>query len=731
MNKTFNINLGGYPFAIDEDAFDYVQEYLSRIRNHFATSDGCEEILYDIEVRMAELFQEHLKGKAIISMKEIDEVIMIMGKPEDFGAEPMTDSYIPSPRTKSSSRINTGKRLFRDPDDKKLGGVCAGIAAYFGIEDPLWIRIIFVLVTVFSGGFLFTLYILLWALVPEAISAGDKLAMRGEPTTINNIAKVVEDEMNELSSKISEWGNEIGSKKKRGGDEARFFAKDALSHGVNALGILVSNIIPIIKNVLRPMVKGIAMIILSGLALIWGASFVGITMGANEIMAFGPQSNFLNKLGFGSLYFSTGIPILGAILLVVRMIFGYRTHKNFRTGMAIAWSLAWCVTIYVASYTIKDFRTQQEKKSLSFHTINQDLIKISMPEESLDKTFGIHLGDFFVENDQKLSIRDVKFSIEKSKDQLVHIEKIVSSRGADVSTALANIGMVQNEPKVIDNQITFSKYFSIPKGARFRDQEVDYVIYIPEGKEFTFDENTREYINPTENLGWDKIWTEDANMTWMMTKDGLFSSDYEDKINHVKKVDMQSFNKLFLNKGFNVVIQKADTPSFTLKGEKDLIEMIEYKDVSGILSITSKENQDFSDVNIIIETNDLNTIHLENAKEVSIIGFDQDKMTLVSKTDTYDTELNFTGNIKDFDVSLDGQQNTSFMGNGEVMSLKLMSGAALKAEKFITKSVNIFGDINHETRLNVSETLKCEDPENLSLSIIGKPKILKLEKEVF
>jgi hypothetical protein len=141
MNKTFNINLGSYPFAIDEDAYEYIQNYLDTIRRHFSASDGCEEILYDIEVRMAELFQEHLKGRAIISMKEIDEVIMIMGKPEDFGAEPMAESHQSSTRgKKSDTKIKPGKRLFRDPDDKKLAGVCSGISAYLGIEDPLWVR---------------------------------------------------------------------------------------------------------------------------------------------------------------------------------------------------------------------------------------------------------------------------------------------------------------------------------------------------------------------------------------------------------------------------------------------------------------------------------------------------------------------------------------------------------------------------------------------------------------
>lgn len=216
MNKTFNINLGGFPFAIDEDAFEYIQAYLTTIKNHFSSSEGCDEILYDIEVRMAELFQEHLKGRSIISMKEIDEVIMIMGKPEDFGAEPINENmHHKSPKGKKSySQINTGKRLFRDPDDKKIGGVCAGIAAYFGIEDPLWVRLGFIAL-IFTGGFGIITYIILWALLPVAKTASDKLAMRGEPATITNIANLVEEELTGLGEKINEWSKDLGSQKKK------------------------------------------------------------------------------------------------------------------------------------------------------------------------------------------------------------------------------------------------------------------------------------------------------------------------------------------------------------------------------------------------------------------------------------------------------------------------------------------------------------------------------------
>ena len=145
MNKILNINLGGMPFTIDIDAYNHLENYLGTIRRHFSDSESCDEIIHDIEVRMGELFQESMKGSSIISNKELDEVIKIMGTPEDFGAEAIEDEYEPTEESRESyttrdHQKSNRKRLFRDGDDKVVGGLCSGIAAYFGINDPINFR---------------------------------------------------------------------------------------------------------------------------------------------------------------------------------------------------------------------------------------------------------------------------------------------------------------------------------------------------------------------------------------------------------------------------------------------------------------------------------------------------------------------------------------------------------------------------------------------------------------
>ena len=214
MNKIFNINLGGYPFTIDDDAYHKLNKYLNTIKRHFANSEGCEDIMSDIEARIAELFNENLKGQPIVGIREVDQVIGIMGTPEEFGAAADADDIDETMSSHGTNRgqYKMGKRLFRDPDEKILGGVCSGLSAYFGIDEPVWLRLAFV-IGLFAG-FGVLLYCILWIVIPEAKSSGDKLAMKGEKINVSNIAKKVEEELNNLSDTISEMTKDFGSKKK-------------------------------------------------------------------------------------------------------------------------------------------------------------------------------------------------------------------------------------------------------------------------------------------------------------------------------------------------------------------------------------------------------------------------------------------------------------------------------------------------------------------------------------
>ena len=195
MKKTFNINLGGIVFHIDEDAYELLDKYLSNLRIHFSKEEGGEEIVHDMELRISELFSERLNERnQVITLNDVEEIIAQMGKPEEFSEETTQDTS-----SYSESKEKGVKRLFRDPDNKVLGGVCSGIAAYFG-WDAVVLRIILILLAlpIFTDGNFIVkgivlFYVIAWVIIPEAQTATEKLSMKGMKVNVENIGKTVTD----------------------------------------------------------------------------------------------------------------------------------------------------------------------------------------------------------------------------------------------------------------------------------------------------------------------------------------------------------------------------------------------------------------------------------------------------------------------------------------------------------------------------------------------------------
>lgn len=204
MNKTININLGGYAFTIDEDAYEVANNYLTTLARHFGGGEGANEIMQDIETRMGELVNRNRGTRTIVNKIDVLQAISVLGTPEELKDIDFTDIPTEGKKSKASSfQLKTGKRLYRDPDDKMIGGVCSGLAAYFGIQDAVWMRIAFALLTL-AGGASAMIYVVLWAIVPAAKTVSERLEMMGEPTNVNNIARMVKEELEELGDKLQD-----------------------------------------------------------------------------------------------------------------------------------------------------------------------------------------------------------------------------------------------------------------------------------------------------------------------------------------------------------------------------------------------------------------------------------------------------------------------------------------------------------------------------------------------
>lgn len=181
MKEITRIHLAKTPYDIELDAKEVLQKYLSEIKQMM----GSEDAMYEIEARMVELLGERgVQSNGIITMSDVEDLRSKMGLPKEFSdSESNEDSQ--ADLTPSNS---PAKRLMRDTDNAIFGGVCAGIAAYWGI-NPLWVRLLFIISPFITFGTALLVYIIIWISLPEAKTAAEKLQMRGEPVTLDSLKK--------------------------------------------------------------------------------------------------------------------------------------------------------------------------------------------------------------------------------------------------------------------------------------------------------------------------------------------------------------------------------------------------------------------------------------------------------------------------------------------------------------------------------------------------------------
>ena len=302
MNKTVNINIGGLFFHIDEDAYQKLSKYFDSIKRSLSNSSGQEEIMKDIEMRVAELLTEKQKSeKHVVNNKDVEEVIAVMGQPEDY----RIDDDAKETYTEPMYYNNKSKKLYRDKDGGLIGGVCTGLGHYFGIE-AVWIKIIFLLLAFTSFGII--AYIILWIAIPKAVTTSEKLEMTGEPVTISNIEKKVREEFDNVSNKIK---NTDYTQVKTGAERV-----------ASGLGDVLVRIFGVFAKVI-----GALILMFSGFAIA-GLFIALLTLGSTSFIDT-PWVQYANSVNytdiplwmFGLLtFFTIGIPLFFFLLLGLKLL---------------------------------------------------------------------------------------------------------------------------------------------------------------------------------------------------------------------------------------------------------------------------------------------------------------------------------------------------------------------------------------------------------------------------
>ncbi|MCK5170720.1 MAG: PspC domain-containing protein, partial [Bacteroidales bacterium] len=377
MKKTVKINISGVIFHLDEDAYQILQNYLTAINQRFASSEEGKEIISDIEHRIAEILQSKLsEQKQVISKEDIDEVIEIMGRPEDFESEEESNGKDYHQYEKSS------KRLYRDPDNRILGGVCSGIANYLNI-DPLIIRILF-LVLLFAFGVIAIIYIVLWALLPAAYTTAQKLDMRGEKFNISDIEKNVRKEYETVKDNFKNFKNSKDYNRTRNFFESIIYAIGAFFRFIFKFVVAVIG--------LALVVAGVGFLIgLTGTLIIgepfmpWNNIFIDDhVIFTDMIHSFvDPNTIWIVTICAVLVVF---IPLVAIIYGGFKLLLGLRPHDRPIAGIGfVAWLLSLIVLVVIIGTQVKHYSisVKEDHKIYVEEPANKTLYLKALDDKSL------------------------------------------------------------------------------------------------------------------------------------------------------------------------------------------------------------------------------------------------------------------------------------------------------------------------------------------------------------
>lgn len=488
MNKTVNINLGGMFFHIDEDAYQKMTRYFDAIKRSLSNSSGHDEIIKDIEMRVSELLNEKQKtDKYVIGLKDVDEVIAVMGQPEDY----IIEDELKGTNTYNSTAARATKKLYRDREKGMIGGVASGLGHYFGI-DAVWIRIVLILLVFAGFGTGILAYIILWIVTPEAITTTEKLEMTGEPVTISNIEKKVREEFENVSDKIKnvdydKYGNQIKTSAGKIGSSFGDFIMTVFKIFAKFLGVLL---------------------ILGGVTVLFFLLIGIFTLGSGAFIDF-PWQGFIEAGNFTDypiwafgllMFFAAGIPFFFLALLGFKLLaptmksIGNIAKYTLLALWLIAVALAISIGIKQASAFAVDGRVVKKE------TINlnpNDTLYIKFKHNDYFAKNVEDRNDFMVTQDSTgtdiIYSNEVSFKIEKTDEKLPYLQIEKEASGKSLSEAKQRAEQIKYGYKIIGNQLILDNYLLTDLKNKYRDQEIEITLYLPEGTLLKPDASIQNY----------------------------------------------------------------------------------------------------------------------------------------------------------------------------------------------------------------------------------------------
>jgi phage shock protein PspC (stress-responsive transcriptional regulator) len=501
MEKTLTINISGWVFNISEEAYEKLTQYFNTLKKYFKNKEGSEEIVADIEARIAELFKERIANQnAVIIKTHVEEVIGIMGQPFE-----MDDEEADTANDYSYSKSKTSKSLFRDTQSGHIAGVASGLGKFLNL-DPIILRIIFLLL-VPTGGAGIIIYLVMWVLIPEAKTTSDRIRMEGKKVNIKNIEDKVKEETDYLKGRINEFSEEAKDIYRK--------TAPARKHGLRGVESMLKFIGRFLLRVLKILLGFVLFIY--GLGLLIGFAMLAFnwipSLEFDSFSIYGMSlPSFLNSYVMESSYGILAIIALSIVIFIpivmmifhgIRFLFNLKRNKTVGKVAWQSWVLALIVAFGISYTTITSFK--EEKVVITKHELpklKSDTLQLRI---NTNKYYANVLSSdkkTVLTQDRNIPIlRDGVFygeptlRILNSDNQSYYLKLYQRSRGNDEVRAEENIYQIKYNFLIDSMGIVLDPYFFLKKEAKWRAQDVEIRIYLPDNKAIMIDKNIRKHFN--------------------------------------------------------------------------------------------------------------------------------------------------------------------------------------------------------------------------------------------
>lgn len=483
MNTTITIHLAHTLFHIDSDAYDLLKNYLNKLEKSFKNTEGKQEILEDIEVRIAELFSQYaIRDGYVISVQNTTDVIKTLGSPEDISEDNNSDD---------SSESDIQKKLYRDGEENILGGVASGLGYYFGIER-IYVRLILLFLFLSSVGGVLFIYILLWALLPVAKTTSEKLRMRGKPVNISNIESKIKEGLDDVTQKVKDVDySKVGDNLKK---NTKRFSE-----------ILESTLILLIK--LASKIIGFFMIVVSSLTLIFllfGVAILGFISSIeipHEILFLSMNTDIPAWTISIIVFFGIGIPNVFLFVLGLRLLTSKRKIMSNSTKYTLG--VLWITTILLSAFIIaREFRTNlftaKNNTEMPIDISKTDTLQIRMNQLQYEDEILVFNDKRIIYSDEenlKLIQEDIRLNIVNGQDNISELKLEKRAKGVNQKNAHENANTIEYDYEYYNKSLLLDSNWLSSIGQSRNDQEVRLTLSIPEGQYVFIDRDLSPILN--------------------------------------------------------------------------------------------------------------------------------------------------------------------------------------------------------------------------------------------